>query len=181
MIPGMKNFFGEKMGRFVGSHATHMSPIKMQHLKSAHSALRAEGNSHLKSAYGAMKAGWQGGQQLRKAQGLNPYMISDYFGGRNMMDGLHGVKAASAEVMKRRKLTRLAVPGVVVGGAALSAVIGDNPLSAGARTATTAAAVTGVAGAMGRWGGTAGAVGSAALMAAAGINLVRRGDNLGPF
>ncbi len=170
-VPGMKNFFGKKLGGYVFNAFSHLSP---QNIGSG--AIR----NTIESAYA--KSGMMGAGKVamgRIVRGLSTakkhgYTFGDWFTGLNI-----GEKAA--DVSEHLRHTRAAWrigTGVTVGVAGLSSAMGsDNFLGVTARSAIQLGGHTAIAGAIGSvspWGG-------AAYAGVTALNALRPGDNFGPF
>jgi len=198
MIAGMRDYMGGKLGRFVRKQLSHLSPIDLAESE-ARQKLRTSFGRNVPSRSWRQDAvletgeGFWGGtqsmfeygsQQASKVKGN--YTLGDYFTGKNfsdMMEGSSGWRTGDQlkQLQRRRMMSRIGIPGIIGGGAALDMTIGENPISNVGRSALSGGMTLGVGAGMSRFGGKAGTVGAAALFGYSTINALRGGDQIGPF
>lgn len=167
---GVQDFFGKKLGGWVYEAAAHLSPVELR--AGATGARIAESFSK----GGPMEAGKQIFGAIKSAvKTRGEYSVGDWFTGRNIGEAADGI---SSSIRNARIGMRVGVP-AAIGLAGVSGLLApDNPLDRLSRTGLQLGGHTAVAGLLGRhvgWGA------GAAYAGAAGLNILRPGDNLGPF
>jgi hypothetical protein len=165
-----RDFFGKKLGGWVYKSFAHLSPIDLH-----------AGDVGKAVAKGFDEGGWAGGigQIFGAVKGAvknrGSYSIGDWFAGRNIGEA----EGAITDSIRHARVAMRVAPLAAMGVAAASGVLApDNPLDRMARAGLALGTHATIAGALGRgvgWGA------SAAYSAAAGLNMLRPGDNLGPF
>lgn len=166
MFPGMVDFFGKKLGGFVRHAASHLSPVDLHDMAGLSRLKNSARNLDFKSMV----------QEVRnRAGGAGKFTIGKYLTGFNADDiGRGAASALSDNTRMIRAAMRIGIPT----GIGFAAAFGtDNPLGRavggigqlGLHTVGTAAM-----GAMNPYAG----MGYAGW---AGLNLLRSGDNMGPF
>lgn len=164
VVPGMRDFFGKKLGGFVSQFFGHLSPVGLARESGAAKA----GTATLTSDVGT----WMGG--VRDAiRNRNGYGMRDWFGGFNLGES----RAGLADSLRRsRQIARWGTVGAI-GGVLTGSIAPGNPLDVVGRSALTAGAHVGITAAIGRsYPGLAGA-----YAAWGGFNMLRRGNQIGPY
>jgi len=169
-IPGMPDFFGKKLGNWVAGAFAHLSPIDL-----------AAGETATKIATAAKSGGaiGAGGEILGAIRGAiknrGKYTIGDWFQGYNIDEAREGL---ASSVRQKRLAMRVGIP-ALAGVAGVSGLVAPgNPLDSiasgalqvGAFATTTAVLGSGVHHGLG-----------AAYAAWGGLNMMRSGNNMGPF
>lgn len=194
MPAGMQDYFGKKLGRWVGKHMANLSPIDLAQ-ESGRRKLRSAGNAGF--FRGADQLGKAVSQKNTELKGLGlKYTWGDYFTGKNIDDiimptrrrmvhgadgGIASVGGLDEKLRQKRMRYRIGVPAILGAGALLDTVIGPNPASDASRGAMTAGAVLGTGAALSRFGGTAGKWSGVGLFGYSALNVLRSGDQWGPF
>lgn len=166
----VQDFFGKKLGGWVYNAAAHLSPIDLR---------AGELGTKIASAWdkgGMVDAGGAVFGALKSAIGSRgSYSIGDWFAGRNIGET---AGAITGSIRNARIAARVGVP-AAMGLAGFSGLVSpDNPLDRLSRTGLGLGTNAAVAGIMGnRVGWAAGA----AYAGWTGLNVLRPGDNFGPF
>lgn len=167
-IPGMRDFFGKKLGGWVASAFSHLSPIELHAGEAATKiATAAEG--------GPIAAGAEILGIIKGAiKDRGSYRVGDWFQGYNIGESREGLAQA---VRQKRIAMRVGVPAMMGVSGVSGMVAPGNPLDTMSRTTLQMGALATTAGALGRahWGL------GAAYAAWGGLNMMRPGDNVGPF
>lgn len=164
------DFFGKKLGGWVYQAAAHLSPIELR---------AGELGTKIATAWdkgGMAEAGGEIFGALKSAIGSRgSYSIGDWFAGRNIGET---AGAITGSIRNARIATRVGIP-AAMGVAGLSGLVApDNPLDRLSRTGLQIGAHATMAGALGNrvgWGA------GAAYAGWTGLNMLRPGDNFGPF
>ena len=167
-IPGMRDFFGKKLGGWVAQSFAHLSPIELAAGENATKiATAAKG--------GVVNAGAEILGMIKGAiKNRGDYKIGDWFQGFNIGESREGL---AATVRRQRVAMRVGMPATIGLSAVMGAIAPGNPLDVISKTAISAGAAATTAGILGRqnWGL------GAAYAAWGGLNILRAGDNFGPF
>ena len=168
-IPGMRDFFGKKLGKWVYSQAAHLAPIT---LTKGHAQKAIQGAYKSEGLLGGGVAAF--GQIREGIQRRGSYSFGDWFTGLNIGED---AQTLSNSLRNSRMAMRIGLPALAGVSAASSIIAPGNPLDTVARTGLQVGAHTIAAATLGQvhpWAG-------AAYAGYAGFNLLRRGNNIGPF
>jgi len=185
MIPGMANFFGKKgLGSSILRGAQRLNPIDLQRGQAARAF------QHITDTSGGARHNYQAARKTHRGvgpswSGRGGYgpSVRGYFAGDNLSDmasnmGMSGLGRTSAAARRKNMLTRRTVAGVAGGGLAAGLLFGEGN---GISNAATAGGQVAGHGAMMGLIGRANPMAGAAYGAWAGLNMVRPGNNMGPF
>jgi len=169
VVPGMKDFFGKKLGSYVYNAMSHLSPVEIR---------TGTGRALIDRVYGShgmMGAGKVAMRRIRRGLGnAEGYSFGDWFSGHNVGDT---ADTLSKSLRQTRAAWRIGT-GATFGVAALSSVVAPgNPLDVTSRSAIQLGGHTMAAAALGSVNPYAGA----AYAGWAGLNMIRPGNNMGPF
>lgn len=169
-IPGMRDFFGKKLGNWVAGAFSHLSPIDL-----------ASGETATKIATAAKSGGavGAGGEILGAIRGAiknrGDYKLGDWFQGYNIGEAREGL---ASSVRQKRLAMRVGIP-ALVGVSGISGLVAPgNPLDSIASGVLQVGAFATTAGALGsgaHWGL------GAAYAGWGGLNMMRSGNNMNPF
>lgn len=165
MIPGMRNFFGAKMGRSVLGAIGALSPLRIQHVAGDRISATIERTAAVNAR------AWRG---MDPRPGLSD-LARSYFKGYTVPEMVSGGDPATLRFRQRMRFGALAAIGAKVGS---DFFLGEgNPISNTLSFGMRGAMHVGLAGAIGMRNPLLGSI----YMGATAINALRGGDNLGPF
>lgn len=168
-IPGMKDFFGKKLGSMFLNTMSHLSPIDLHAGEMATKIATAHSAGGDFAAAGTIFSGITNAIRNRGS-----YKVGDWFRGANIGEN---IGTLSEEVMRRRQMVRIGIPAVAGAAAVSRAFMPDTPLDTMASGTLQIGTNFATAAMLGRFDYRAGM----GYSLVAGYNMLRPGNNWGPF